>query len=150
MSSDKCSHFYRKQNFSQVTLNSLFLYILTIDSVFIDHFCNSILNSMIGEIIGPQERSLQLHLNLNLNSFVCTLCIVCVFLNQTSVLLYNYIYRRDVYISAKMMAEQQLCSYQENTVNMLGMGGWWGGAGQVLGLLRELEVTLPYKSHSAG
>lgn len=25
-----------------------------------------------------------------------------------------------------------------------------GGTGQVLGLLRELEVTLPYKSHSAG
>lgn len=25
-----------------------------------------------------------------------------------------------------------------------------GGAGQVLRLLRELEVTLPYKSHSGG
>lgn len=73
---------------------------------------------------------------------------VCIL--ESNLLLYNYIYRHDVYISAKMMAEQQLRSYQENTVNMLGMVGWWGGAGQVLGLLRELEVTLPYKSHSAG
>lgn len=32
-----------------------------------DHLCNSIHNSVIREIIGPQQWSLQLHLNLNLN-----------------------------------------------------------------------------------
>lgn len=45
------------------------------------------------------------------------------------------------------MAEQQLCSYQGKHVRDMSLVG---GAGQVLGLLWELEVTLPYKSHSAG
>lgn len=62
-------------------------------------------------------------------------------------------------LSHDTMAEQQFCFNQGEKKSMIltcrgdcRRLGWfgWVEAGQVLGLLRELEVTLPYKSHSAG